>query len=87
MHIQVKRINDKVIQYLNKGVIVLDTETTGFSKINDRIIEFAGVKYIDGKLADSVSIMMNPCRSIHKSCRWIPLNLFRGGKRLIPPFY
>ena len=65
MHIQVKRINDKVIQYLNKGVIVLDTETTGFSKINDRIIEFAGVKYIDGKLADSVSIMMNPCRSIH----------------------
>ena len=23
----------------------------------------------------------------HESCRWIPLNLFRGGKRLIPPFY
>jgi len=21
---------------------------------------------------------------IHESCRWIPLNLFRGGKRLIP---
>jgi len=25
--------------------------------------------------------------NVHKSCRWIPLNLFRGGKRLIPPFY
>lgn len=24
---------------------------------------------------------------LHESCRWIPLNLFRGGKRLIPPFY
>lgn len=67
MHIQVKNLNDSVIQYLNKGVVVLDTETTGFSRVNDRIIEFAGVKYVDGKLADKLSILINPCKRIHPS--------------------
>lgn len=65
MHIQVKHINDTVLHYLNKGVVVLDTETTGFSRHNDRIIEFAGVKYKDGKLVDTLSIMINPCKYIH----------------------
>ena len=38
----------EVVKELNKTIVVLDTETTGFSQYNDRIIEFGAIKLING---------------------------------------
>lgn len=40
--------------------IVLDTETTGLSPIDDRIIEIAAVKYKNGEAVDSFVTLVNP---------------------------
>jgi len=44
--------------------IVIDLETTGFSPENNEIIEFAGVKVVDGRKIESMSILICPKKKI-----------------------
>lgn len=53
-----------IVKELNKTIVVLDTETTGFSQYNDRIIEFGAIKLVGGREVDSMSVLMNPCMCI-----------------------
>ncbi|WP_168122216.1 PolC-type DNA polymerase III [Paenibacillus sp. HB172176] len=61
-------VNDAVPMVLNSrpqslaesAYIVFDIETTGLSVINNKIIELAGVKMIDGKEVDRFSTFINP---------------------------
>ncbi|SRR5574344_688915 len=39
--------------------IVLDIETTGLDRINDRIIEFGGIKITNGKITDSLNMLVH----------------------------
>ncbi|MBR4277292.1 MAG: hypothetical protein IKQ28_02540, partial [Lachnospiraceae bacterium] len=41
-----------------------DIETTGFSPVNDRIIEIGAVKVKDGNIIDRFSVFVNPERPI-----------------------
>jgi DNA polymerase III epsilon subunit-like protein len=43
---------------------VIDLETTGFSPVNDRIVEMACVVVVDGIIARSWSTLVNPQREI-----------------------
>ena len=45
--------------------IVLDFETTGLNYKNDRIIEVAAIKYVDGIETDKMVTLVNPLRHIH----------------------
>ncbi|MCR4842560.1 MAG: PolC-type DNA polymerase III [Eubacterium sp.] len=45
---------------LNSEFVVFDIETTGFSPINNRIIEIGAVKISDGKIVDRFSTFVNP---------------------------
>jgi DNA polymerase III epsilon subunit-like protein len=49
-----------------KRVLVLDTETTGFSPEHDRIVEFAAaeVQPRTGVVRSDLHRLINPCRSI-----------------------
>lgn len=49
---------------LDETYIVFDLETTGFSSINDRIIEIGAVKVENGKIVDKFSTFVNPKRPI-----------------------
>lgn len=40
--------------------VAVDIETTGLHKINDRITEIGAVKFIDGKIAEEFSMLVNP---------------------------
>lgn len=40
--------------------IVFDLETTGFSPINDKIIEIGALKYQNDKLIDTFDVLINP---------------------------
>lgn len=40
--------------------VVFDIETTGLSIINNKIIELAGVKMVNGKEIDRFSTFINP---------------------------
>ncbi len=51
--------NDKG-QGLGGTFVVFDIETTGFSPVNNRIIEIGAVKVIDGKITDRFSAFVNP---------------------------
>ena len=44
----------------SKEYIVVDLETTGLSKNTDEIIEFAAVRYKDGKQVDHIQSLVNP---------------------------
>ena len=44
--------------------VVLDIETTGFSRTDDRIIEIAANKYSNGKLVEQYHSYVNPGISI-----------------------
>ncbi|MBQ7359714.1 MAG: PolC-type DNA polymerase III [Lachnospiraceae bacterium] len=49
-------------QILSKeSYVVFDFETTGFSPVNNRIIEIGAVKVCDGKIVDRFSTFINPC--------------------------
>ncbi|MCH5256838.1 MAG: PolC-type DNA polymerase III [Lachnospiraceae bacterium] len=52
-------INDKG-QDLNGTFVVFDIETTGFSPINNRIIEIGAAKVDNGKIVDRFSAFVNP---------------------------
>lgn len=45
--------------------IVLDFETTGLNYKNDRIIEVAAIKYVDGIETDKMVTLVNPLMHIH----------------------
>ncbi|MEY7999616.1 PolC-type DNA polymerase III [Clostridium sp. Mt-5] len=49
---------------LNDTYVVFDIETTGFSSINDSIIEIGAVKIKDEKVVDKFSEFVNPERAI-----------------------
>lgn len=51
----------EIVKELNKTIVVLDIETTGFSQYNDRIVEFGAIKLVNGKQVDSMSMLINPC--------------------------
>ena len=40
--------------------VAVDIETTGLSKVNDRITEIGAVKFVDGKIAEEFSTLVNP---------------------------
>ena len=47
-------------QSLEGTFVVFDLETTGFSPVQDKIIEIGAVKVIDGKITDRFSTFVNP---------------------------
>ena len=47
-------------QSLSDTYVVFDLETTGFSPLNDRIIEIGAVKVEDGKITERFSTFVNP---------------------------
>ena len=47
--------------------VAFDTETTGFSPANERIIEIGAVKYRDGKIVASTHWLINPGIPINNS--------------------
>ena len=47
-------------QSLDDSFVVFDIETTGFSPVNNRIIEIGAVKVADGKVIDRFSTFVNP---------------------------
>lgn len=48
----------------NITFVIFDTETTGFSPLNDRVIEIGAVKVRDGKKLGEKTWLLNPQRSI-----------------------
>lgn len=58
------RCSSKSSKSIPPSYIVLDIETTGFSRSNDRIIEIAANKYINGNLVNQFHTYVNPGISI-----------------------
>lgn len=57
-------LTKEVIKELNKTIVVLDTETTGFSPYNDRIIEFGAIKLVNGREIERMNVLINPSMKI-----------------------
>ena len=55
---------DSKNQSLDSRFVVFDIETTGFSAVNDRIIEIGAVKVEEGQIVDRYSTFVNPERPI-----------------------
>ncbi len=51
--------------------IVLDVETTGLDYTKEKIIEFAGVKLVNGKVKEEFQTLINPHQHIRKSSQAI----------------
>lgn len=51
--------------------VVLDVETTGLDYTKEKIIEFAGVKLVDGVIVDQFETLVNPHQHIRKSSQAI----------------
>lgn len=49
---------------LTDPIVVLDFETTGLNTATDRVIEIGAVKLINGTIADSLSLLVNPKRPL-----------------------
>jgi DNA polymerase-3 subunit alpha (Gram-positive type) len=47
-------------QDFNATFVVFDIETTGFSPVQDRIIEIGAIKIVEGKIIDQFSSLINP---------------------------
>ncbi len=57
-------VNGDKGQLLCDEIVVFDIETTGFSPVNDRIIEIGAVKVRGGKVTERFSTFVNPERPI-----------------------
>ena len=69
-------VEDYIVDYLKEIVmncknqplmsdyVVFDIETTGFSPLNDKIIEIGAVKVVNGEITDHYSTFVNPERPI-----------------------
>lgn len=57
-------INKVEDQTIDDSFVVFDIETTGFSNLNEKIIEIGAVKIKDGKIVDEFSTFINPERNI-----------------------
>lgn len=51
--------------------VVIDVETTGLDYTKERVIEFAGVKLVNGKIKDKFETLINPHQHIRKSSQAI----------------
>ena len=51
--------------------VVIDVETTGLDYTREKIIEFAGVKLVDGKITETFETLINPHQHIRKSSQAI----------------
>lgn len=51
--------------------VVIDVETTGLDYTKERIIEFAGVKLVNGKIKEKFESLINPHQHIRKSSQAI----------------
>ena len=58
--VKISDITKSVLEDLNKTIVVLDVETTGFHRQRDRIIEFGAIKLSGGNIVDKMSILINP---------------------------
>jgi DNA polymerase III epsilon subunit family exonuclease len=58
------RLPPKNMLISNVTFVVYDTETTGFSPKNDRLVELGAVKFRNGKVIDEKTWLINPKRSI-----------------------
>lgn len=62
-------VNDElnIVENINpavKDMVIFDIETTGFSSVNDKIIEIGAVKVRDGVVLEEFSEFINPHRAI-----------------------
>ncbi len=57
-------INSDVLRLLNKTLIVYDTETTGLSVDYDWVVEVGAIKLVNGKVVDTLEVMMNPMKKM-----------------------
>ena len=55
----VQYLTKEVVKNLNDCIVVLDTETTGFSKYKDRIVEFGALKLKQGHVIDEMNVLIN----------------------------
>ncbi|MBQ9123074.1 MAG: PolC-type DNA polymerase III [Lachnospiraceae bacterium] len=53
--------DDRGQRLSEESYVVFDFETTGFSPVNNRIIEIGAVKVCEGKIVDRFSTFINPC--------------------------
>lgn len=51
--------------------VVIDVETTGLDYTRERVIEFAGVKLVNGKITETFETLINPHQHIRKSSQAI----------------
>ena len=51
--------------------VVIDVETTGLDYTREKIIEFAGVKLVNGKITETFETLINPHQHIRKSSQAI----------------
>lgn len=51
--------------------VVIDVETTGLDYTRERIIEFAGVKLVNGRVKEKFETLINPHHHIRKSSQAI----------------
>ena len=51
--------------------VVIDVETTGLDYTREKIIEFAGVKLVNGKIEDTFETLINAKQHIRKSSQAI----------------
>ena len=51
--------------------VVVDVETTGLDYTREKIIEFAGVKLVDGVITERFETLVNPHQHIRKSSQAI----------------
>ena len=63
---QIKSV-EKIKDKLSKRYIAFDTETTGFSAYNDRIIELGAVLFEDGKAVKSFGSLVNAGKRVPAS--------------------
>ncbi|MBD3275159.1 MAG: DEAD/DEAH box helicase, partial [Candidatus Marinimicrobia bacterium] len=58
-------LTPEVFNELNlETFVAFDTETTGFNRMQDDIIEFAAVKYVNGEQVDSVNCLIQPRKDV-----------------------